>query len=95
MEKETSLSRDDLHPQPADGNAGKEQGERKADIKGTWQEKNSSLLCFFFLLATGTKMKSTSYAKLYFLFIATRLITVMVREENEVLCKILHCRFCC
>lgn len=35
MEKKTSLSRDDLHPQPVDGNADKEQGERKADIKGT------------------------------------------------------------
>lgn len=54
-----------------------------------------SLLAFEPLLAVGTKTKSTAQAKLYFLFIATRLITVMVREENEVLCKIPHCRLCC
>lgn len=53
MEKETSLSRDDLHPQPADGNAGKEQRE-KGRHQRTWQEKFFPALLFF-LLATGTK----------------------------------------
>lgn len=53
------------------------------------------LLFSFSVMHTHKKLRSTLWAKLYFLFIATRLITVMVREENEVLCKILHCRFWC
>lgn len=47
MEKETSLSRDDLHPQPADGNAGKEQERERQTSKGHGRKKILPCSAFF------------------------------------------------